>query len=112
MQHFHEISPLDITDNFIRAIGQEWMLITAGDASRCNTGDKFAASGLTVVRTDAGTPAVGEARLVLECRKMYVGRFEAEGFLQKELLERMYPDHDLHYCYIVQIEHVFVRDGE
>ena len=31
MQHFHEISPLDITDNFIRAIGQEWMLITAGD---------------------------------------------------------------------------------
>ena len=37
MQHFHEISPLDITDNFIRAIGQEWMLITAGDASRCNT---------------------------------------------------------------------------
>ena len=64
------------------------------------------------MRTDAGTPAVGEARLVLECRKMYVGRFEAEGFLQKELLERMYPDHDLHYCYIVQIEHAFVRDGE
>ena len=172
MQHFHEISPLDITDNFIRAIGQEWMLITAGDASRCNTmtaswgfvgqiwghpaamvvirptrhtrqfveanerltlsffderyrdalrycgshsgreGDKFAASGLTVVRADAGTPAVGEARLVLECRKMYVGRFEAEGFLQKELLERMYPDHDLHYCYIVQIEHALVRCAE
>ena len=172
MEHFIEISPLEITDNFIRAIGQEWMLITAGDAVQCNTmtaswgfvgqmwgrpaamvvirpsrhtrrfveenerltlsffeeryrdalrycgshsgrdGDNFAASGLTVVRTDAGTPAVGEARLVLECRKMYVGELRADGFLQPELLERWYPDRDLHYCYIVEIERAFVRRAE
>ena len=37
MEHFIEISPLEITDNFIRSIGQEWMLITAGDAVQCNT---------------------------------------------------------------------------
>ena len=64
------------------------------------------------MRTDAGTPAVGEARLVLECRKMYVGELRADGFLQPELLERWYPDRDLHYCYIVEFERAFVRRAE
>ena len=171
MQHFHEISPLDITDNFIRAIGQEWMLITAGDASRCNTmtaswgfvgqiwghpaamvvirptrytrqfveanerltlsffderyrdalrycgspsgreGDKFAASGLTVVRTDAGTPAVGEARLVLECRKLYASMINEGLFVDESIYPQWYGETHGgdHKMYIAEILNCWVR---
>ena len=32
-----KIDPAWITENFISLIGREWMLVTAGDASRFNT---------------------------------------------------------------------------
>ena len=31
-----EINPLEITDNFIKLIASDWMLITAGDAETYN----------------------------------------------------------------------------
>lgn len=36
MENFKQIDPAEITDNFIRAIGREWMLITAGNRESCN----------------------------------------------------------------------------
>ena len=36
MENFKQIDPAEITDNFIRAIGREWMLITAGNGESCN----------------------------------------------------------------------------
>ena len=36
MTNFREIKPTEISENFIRSIGQEWMLITAGDRQRSN----------------------------------------------------------------------------
>ena len=35
-KNFKQIDPAEITDNFIRAIGREWMLITAGNGESCN----------------------------------------------------------------------------
>lgn len=169
MKNFREIEPEQITDNFIRTIGQEWMLITAGDAAMCNTmtaswgfagviwgtpaamivvrtsrytkefidrterltlsffgaeyrkalaycgahsgrdGDKIVAAGLTVEPTDAGTPAFAEARLVLECRKMYVDELREEKFLGREPVEKWYPERDFHTFYIVAIEKAYVK---
>lgn len=37
MTGFKEINPAEITDNFIKLIGSDWMLITAGDHVQCNT---------------------------------------------------------------------------
>ena len=37
MENFKQIDPAEITDNFIRAIGREWMLVTAGNRESCNT---------------------------------------------------------------------------
>lgn len=33
---FIQISPYEITDNPFHAIGEEWMLLTAGDVEKCN----------------------------------------------------------------------------
>lgn len=37
MRKFIEIDPAEIRDNPFQLIGQDWMLITAGKASACNT---------------------------------------------------------------------------
>lgn len=169
MQHFKEVDVTTVNENFIRAIGSEWMLITAGDRQRCNTmtaswgmaGEmwghhaamvvirpqrytyefvereermtlsffehachralaycgshsgrdeaKIAKAGLTTVYTDEGVPALGEARLVLQCRKMYVDRMRPENFLDRKLIDRWYPQSDFHWIYIVEIEHAYVK---
>lgn len=169
MKNFRETDPARIDDNFIRAIGQEWMLITAGDAERCNTmtaswgfvgemwgrpaamvvlrpsrytkefvdrkerltlsffeekyrkalqycgthsgrdGDKIAEAGLTRCLTDGGTPALAEARLILECRKMYVDELRADRFLEPELAEKWYPKRDFHTFYVLEIERAYLR---
>lgn len=36
MEGFEEIDILSVNDNFIRTIGSEWMLITAGNREQCN----------------------------------------------------------------------------
>lgn len=170
MKNFRTMDPAELDENFIRAIGREWMLVTAGDARTCNTmtaswgfvgemwgkpaalvvlrpsrytkefvdrgerltlsffgreyrkalnycgthsgrdGDKIAAAGLTVALTDAGTPALAEARLVLECRKMYVDELREGCFLDREPVEKWYPLRDLHTFYILEIERAYVRE--
>lgn len=169
MKNFTQIAPEKITDNFIHAIGSGWMLITAGDAARCNTmtaswglvgemwgkhaamvvirpsrytkefvdkherltlsffgeqhrkalqycgthsgrdGDKIAEAGLTVALTDGGTPALAEARLVLECRKMYVDDLHEANFLERKSVEKWYPQRDFHTFYILEIEKAYIK---
>lgn len=72
--------------------------------------DKPALAGLTPAFTDSGTPYFKEARLVLECRKLYSSKFAAEGFVDRELLNRIYPNGDFHTAYIVAIEHAYVAE--
>lgn len=169
MEKFKETDPLRITDNFIRSIGREWMLITAGDRDGFNTmtaswgfvgeiwgrhaaavvirperytfgfvereerltlsffgeqyrealrycgshsgrhGDKFAAAGLTPVFTDDGVPAVGEARLVLQCRKLYADDLRSEKFIDPSCDGQWYPKKDYHRMYILEIEKAYLR---
>ncbi len=71
-------------------------------------GDKFAASGLTVYDA-GGVPAVGEARLILVCRKVYAQTMEEECFLDKALLSH-YKTKDYHRQYIGVIEQVLVAE--
>lgn len=169
MENFTQIDPAQIDTNFIRAIAQEWMLVTAGNEQQCNTmtaswgfagemwghhavqivlrpgrytkelvdrqerftlaffdeayrpalnycgsqsgrdGDKFVASGLTLTRTDAGVPVPAQARLVLECTKLYVDEFREANFLRPELVEKWYPKRDFHTFYIARIEKAYVK---
>ncbi len=171
MENFQQTEVTELTENFVRAIGTEWMLITAGDAAQCNTmtaswgfigqmwgkpaaavvirpsrytktfvdaherltlsffdeayrkalqycgtrsgrdGDKIAEAGLTGTATDAGTPAIAEARLVLECRKMYADELREAAFLDRTPVEQWYPQRDFHTLYVLEIERAYVKQA-
>ena len=73
-------------------------------------GDKFAATGLTVEKTVEGTPYVGEANLVLVCRKLYADDLKENRFIDPTLLKN-YPTKDYHRFYICEITEVLVREN-
>ncbi len=164
---FKEISPKEIEGNIIKAIADEWMLISAGDRDGYNmmtaswgfagemwgadsvvamirpqrytmefvekndyftigfygdnkaihkvcgsmSGrevDKTALTGLTPV-FESGTVYFNEARLVLVCKKQYVGRLEEQSFTDKEPL-KWYSEKDYHNMIIGRIEKVLVKE--
>ena len=75
-----------------------------------STAGRWLTAGRTVEYTPAGTPCIGGAEIVLECRKMYRDRFGPAEFLEKELIDAWYPEKDFHYLYICAIEKVYVRE--
>ena len=70
--------------------------------------DKFKECGLTVCEKE-GVPFVGEARLVLLCRKLYAAPLEPAAFIDPALL-KSYTGDDLHKMYIVEIKEALLRD--
>ena len=159
------IKPEEITDNVIKLIGKDWMLVTAGRPGDYNTmtaswggagflwnkpvvfvfvrperhtygfmeredvftlsffdekyrkalslcgtksgrdTDKAAETGLTPVETSNGSIAFSQARLVLECLKLYVSDLKSEKFLDKTILEKCYDSAHggLHRVYVAEI---------
>jgi flavin reductase (DIM6/NTAB) family NADH-FMN oxidoreductase RutF len=72
--------------------------------------DKVAETGLTPHFTELGYPAFTEARLVMECRKLYANQLTREAFLYSEPLETHYSTKGgLHKLYIAEIEKVWTR---
>lgn len=170
MDGFKKIAATDITDNFIKLIGQDWMLITAGDHTQQNTmtaswggvgymwnrpvavavirpqrhtflfteqqermtlsffdtewrdaltycgthsgrdEDKFLKAGLSVAFTEQDTPAIKQARLVLECRKIYTDMLKAENFIDKDIIPKWYAADDYHKAYILEIENAYIKE--
>lgn len=168
-----EINPLEITDNFIRLISSDWMLITSGDESKYNMmtaswggvgelwgkhvatayvrperyTDEFVArthrftlsffdanmkkmlgvmgkesgrhfdkmnyEGLTTKVLPSGQIAFEEARLVLDCKVLYVDALKAENFLDKESLAKWYNEGlggSLHNVYIAEIVGAWINE--
>lgn len=73
--------------------------------------DKVAASGLKPYVTENGNIAYEQARLVLECKKLYADFIEADNFVDKLLISRWYGEGHggFHKMYILEIEHVLVE---
>ena len=71
--------------------------------------DKVATVGLTPAFGD-GFTYFEEAELVLVCRKLYAAPLVKEGFLDQDVLDRYYPEVDLHTMYIGAIEKVLVKE--
>lgn len=71
--------------------------------------DKFKAAGLTPCFYRE-TPYVGEARLVLLCKKLYADDLKKAAFLAPELLKH-YTENDFHRMYICEIEEIFEQDA-
>lgn len=72
--------------------------------------DKVAKTGLTPVFGD-GYTYFAEAELVLVCRKVFRYTLAEEGFLDKAVLDRNYPQRDLHDVYIGEIVKVLVKEA-
>lgn len=66
-------------------------------------GDKIAESGLTPIASQKiAAPAFEEARLILECRKIYWQDFDHTHFLD-DSIEKKYPKKDYHRVYFGEI---------
>ncbi len=65
--------------------------------------DKAAAAGITPIPGQlAGTTCFAEARMVIECRKIYFQDIDPKHFLDPEI-EKNYPKHDYHRMYVGEI---------
>jgi len=72
--------------------------------------DKVEETGLTPVETADGNVTFEQARLTLECRKLYKDSIKAEHFLDKEMLQyyggKLGGFHDV---YVLEIENVYIQ---
>ena len=67
-------------------------------------GDKIAEAGLhPVAATTVAAPTFAEATLTLECRKLFRQEMKDESFLDRAILPKWYPTHDLHIVYIGEV---------
>jgi len=65
--------------------------------------DKIKDTGLKPLFTSNGAIYYEQARLVLECRKLYSARLEEGNFLVKKIISANYPIKDFHKFYIGEI---------
>ena len=73
-------------------------------------GDKVAHVGLTPV-FGKGYTTFAEADLTLVCRKLYRAPIVEEGFIDREVMERCYPERDFHDLYIGEVVKILVPDN-
>jgi flavin reductase (DIM6/NTAB) family NADH-FMN oxidoreductase RutF len=172
INEFQRIQPGEIPDNTFKLIGEDWMLITAGDANSWNTMtaswgtlgvlwnkpvaicfirpqrftyqfsernlfftlsffteqyrdalnfcgtksgrdyDKAAETGLTIMQTERGSVAFSEARLILECRKIYTDLIQPGQFIMPDLVQKNYPRKDFHRFYIGEVVNTYIKAME
>lgn len=166
-----KIDPKEITDNPIKLIGDDWMLVTAGIPGSFNTmtaswggvghlwnrpvvfvfvrherytygftereegftlsffdpkfrkelsllgtksgrdSDKISEAGLTPIPASNGSVTFSQARLILECKKLYVSDLEEAKFLDRSILGKFYDaaHGGLHRVYIAEITAAYQR---
>lgn len=74
--------------------------------------NKVAATGLSPVELESGAMTFGQARITLDCRKLFKTDMTEAAFLDKEVLKQFYNDRpggSLHSVYVVEIEHVYSK---
>ncbi len=74
--------------------------------------DKIAKCGFTLL-SDNGSPYFGEARLVINCKKLYADSLREECFFDGGAsMNRWYGEHGgLHKLYIAEIESILIKES-
>ena len=70
--------------------------------------DKLANVGMKPWFVD-GTAAIEDAEIVFVCKKLYCAPITEDCFVEKELVDKIYPDRDFHYMYVGRIEKVYIK---
>lgn len=71
--------------------------------------NKVSKVGFTPIFHD-GTVSFKEAKLVLVCKKLYVGKIEEDGFIDKSIIDDCYPIREYHTFYIGEIIKTYQED--
>ncbi|VGO12955.1 Flavoredoxin [Pontiella desulfatans] len=71
--------------------------------------DKAGECGFTPLAADNGSVYFEQARMVLECRKLYFQDMEPANFLDDSIMKN-YPKEDFHRMYIGEITRVLIED--
>ncbi|MBN1184414.1 MAG: flavin reductase [Bacteroidales bacterium] len=72
--------------------------------------DKIKATGLKPAITEFGNITFEQARLVLECKKIYEDTINPEKFIDLEIPLDIYPQRDFHKFYIGEIMNCYIKD--
>lgn len=65
--------------------------------------DKVSEAGITPVLTPGNSIAFQEARIILECKKLYADNIEPQLFIDGSIDGSIYPTKDYHRFYIAEI---------
>lgn len=75
--------------------------------------DKAAATGLIPEELPSGTMTFSQARLTLQCRKLFKTEMKESDFIDRSIVERWYGEaNGFHTVYIVEIEKIFVNGND
>lgn len=75
-------------------------------------GNKVAESGLTPMELQSGDVSFAEARMIIECRKLYAEPFKKDSFTDKSVYEGSYSEEhstSMHTMYIGKIVNVWIK---
>ncbi|MBU8932552.1 MAG: flavin reductase [candidate division Zixibacteria bacterium] len=106
----HTYSFLEKTDSFTLTFFDETYRDTlklCGTKSGRDV-DKMSLPGMTPIEGFTGSVYFSEARLVLDCRKIYTHDLDPEHFLDSKIHDE-YPDKDYHRMYIGEIIQCLTR---
>jgi len=65
--------------------------------------DKAEETGLTAIAGTGGAVHFAQARLVLECRKLYAQDIDPARFVDQTIPPQTYPQRDFHRMYVGEI---------
>jgi flavin reductase (DIM6/NTAB) family NADH-FMN oxidoreductase RutF len=72
--------------------------------------NKAKETGLTPLLLSSGNIAFEQARMIIECKKLYSDDLKSEHFIDKEIIHRNYPSKDFHKMFIGSITKCYVLD--
>ena len=71
--------------------------------------DKIAETGLIPMISEHGNIGYEQARMVMECKKLYSDYLKENNFIIKEIAKKNYPTKDFHKFYIGEIINCFIK---
>ncbi len=71
--------------------------------------DKIGYERINAVITENNTIAFAEARVIIECKKIYSSVIAEENFIDISIPEKIYPKKDYHTMYIGEILNVWIK---
>ncbi|MFO7657438.1 MAG: flavin reductase family protein [Bacteroidales bacterium] len=71
--------------------------------------DKVKETGLSPLVTDNGVIGYEQARMILECRKLYADFLKHDHFVIPEIALKNYPSNDFHKFYIGEIVNCYLK---